>query len=72
MNVADILDRLAALFDDTASRFTCPVCGDDDYDAPGLLSHLFRRCDGKSRRFLKDAEIVATLREAAAKARASQ
>jgi hypothetical protein len=63
-----VLDRLADLFDGTDTRVTCPFCEEADFDGPGLLSHMFRRCDGKTKS-ASDAEIVAALREAAAKAR---
>lgn len=70
MNVSDILERAADLFGGTDPYVACPFCQQDNFDTPGLLSHLFSGCDGKTRPH-SDADIVAGLRKAAAKARES-
>lgn len=70
---AVVLDRLADLFDGTDTRVSCPFCKKADFDGPGLLSHMFRRCDAEpasGKRWASDAEIVTALRKAAAADRA--
>lgn len=64
--MADVLNRLADLFDDD-TLVSCPLCKKPDFDGPGLLSHMFRRCDAEptsGKRYASDAQIVAALRNA--------